>query len=211
MYKRSVYQIADDATINAFIDQHPFAMLMGCDVQHRPVATQLPLFMEQVKEKRVVRGHMMKHMDHYTAFQENKNALVVFTGPWAYVSAQWYKNPNRASTVNYMSVHARGKLQFLGTDALAEILRKTSLYFENQNTYLPSVFDQLPADYTRQMMPHIVAFEIQITDLEVVFKLSQDQDEKNYEQIIEKLRVKDAPAQQVAKEMESRRQGLFPK
>lgn len=211
MYNRPTYQAEDDATVAAFIEQYPFALLTGVDAQGSPVATQLPLFLQQRGNKKLLRGHMMKHMDHQVAFEQNEKALAVFTGPWSYVSARWYTNPSRVSTVNYMSAHVHGSLRFLGEDALAEILQLTTLYFENQNTSSPTVFDQLPADYTQGMMPSIIAFEIEVSEIKAVFKLSQDQDEENYDQIMAQLNKKGAAAREIAREMENRKRILFKK
>ena len=78
-------------------------------------------------------GHMMKSTDHHKAFLYNPNVFVVFTGDHSYVSATWYSNPHQASTWNYMSVHVKGVMSFLNEQGLEDILRKTTLHFENGN------------------------------------------------------------------------------
>jgi transcriptional regulator len=54
-----------------------------------------------------------------------------------------------------------------------------------------------------------VAFEIEITQLENVFKLSQNRDEKSYENIIENLESQDEGAQGIANEMKKRAKDIF--
>ena len=59
-------------------------------------------------------------------------------------------------------------------------------------------------------MKAIVAFEIEVTDINNVFKLSQDRDEQSYHNIIEKLKEKGEDGQVIAAEMEKRIKELFP-
>src|SRR5829696_1604347 len=113
MYDLPYHKEKNEQVIKEFIGKYPFAFLSGCDAENRPVATQVPVFIEEKGGKKILRGHIMKNTDHHKAFVENENVLVVFTGPHSYVSATWYKDPNQASTWNYMSVHAKGKIRFL--------------------------------------------------------------------------------------------------
>ncbi len=210
MYDLPYYKEMDFQVIKQFIDDHPFAFVSGCDAENKPVATQVPVFIESENDKQILRGHIMRNTDHHKALLSNPNVLVVFTGPHTYVSATCYSNPHIASTWNYMSVHAKGILRFLDKHGLVNVLRKTSLYFENNNKQSSTAFDNLPEDYTQKMMQAIVAFEIEIKQLDHVFKLSQDRDEKSYENIIEDLKHKDESAQQIACEMGKRTKKVFP-
>lgn len=209
MYDIPYFKEHGTELIKKFIDDNPFAFLMGCDEENKPVATQIPLFIEEKDGKLILRGHLMKNTDHHKAFVQNHNVLAVFSGPHTYVSATWYTNPHEASTWNYMSVHAKGIIHFLDDEALEEILRKTSLHFENYNHQSPTSFDNIPEKYARSMMKAIVAFEIEITQLDNVFKLSQNRDEKSYENIIDNLEKQDGNAQGIAAEMQKRGKELF--
>ena len=61
-----------------------------------------------------------------------------------------------------MSVHAKGIIRFLDDAALVDVLRMTTLHFENQNQQSTTYFDNLPAEYTQKLMTAIVAFEIEV-------------------------------------------------
>ena len=210
MYNLPHYKEHDEQLVKEFIATYPFAFLTGCDSKNRPIATQLPLFIEEIEGKKVLCGHLMKNTDHHKAFLHNENVLAVFTGKHTYVSGSWYSNPNSASTWNYMSVHIKGIVRFLEEDALEGVLRMTSLHFENQNTESPTVFDNLPSEYKQSAMKFITAFEIEITAIETVFKLSQNKDAKSYQNIIEKLKAQDEDGRVIAAEMEKRAAKLFP-
>jgi transcriptional regulator len=205
MYDLPYFKEQDENVIIEFIDQHPFAFLSGCDAENKPVATQVPVFIEQEGEKKILRGHIMKNTDHHKAFEHNPNVLVVFTGAHTYVSATWYSDPHQASTWNYMSVHVKGQIRFLGFEGLVSVLKKTSLHFEKNDRNSSTVFDNLPLEYKERLMKAIVAFEIEVTEIQNVFKLSQNRDQKSYENIKEKLSAQGGDAEAIAGEMEKRK------
>lgn len=210
MYDLPYYKEQDEQVIKKFIDRHPFAFLTGCDAENKPVATQLPVFIEEKNGRKVLSGHIMKKTDHHKAFLHNENVLVVFTGSHSYVSATWYSNPRLASTWNYMSVHARGIIRFLDEAGLEEVLRKTTLHFENYDQQSPTVFDNLPSEFKQKVMKAIVAFEIEVMEMNNVFKLSQDRDAESYQNIIEELKKQDEDGRVIAAEMEKRTTEVFP-
>lgn len=217
MYDLPYHKENNEKVINEFIAQYPFALLTGCDAENKPVATQIPLFLEErspdengAGSKKFLSGHIMKNTDHHKAFIHNANVLAVFTGPNIYVSGTWYSNPHTPSTWNYMSVHATGILKFLDDVALIDALRKISLHFENQNKNSPTIYDNLPAEYMHKLMKMIIVFEIEVTKIDTVFKLSQDRDEKSFENIIAKLKERGENGNAIALEMEKRKKLVFP-
>ena len=211
MYKLPYHKENNPEVVKAFIDQYPFAFLTGCNADQEPIATQVPVFIEEHEGKQVLRGHIMKNTDHHKAFLDNEKVLVVFTGRHTYVSGTWYSDPYMASTWNYMSVHVKGKIRFLDNAGLEEMLRKTTLHFENNNPESTTVFDNLPESFIKRVMPAIVAFEIEILEMDNIFKLSQDRDQESYLNIIAKLRAQDFDGQVIADEMEKRIGEVFPK
>jgi transcriptional regulator len=184
--------------------QNPFVVLSGVDKNGKPVATQIPVFVDEREGKMFLSGHMMRQTDHHLAFTVNNDVLVLFTGAHCYVSAGWYTEPLQASTWNYMTVHARGKLEFLNQEALIQILKRTTDHFEG-STDTPSAFDRLPAEYVQRLSKAIIAFEIEVEDIQNVFKLRQNRDEKSYLNIIGKLECRpDEDSRTIAAEMKKR-------
>lgn len=210
MYNLPYYRESKPEIIKEFIRLNPFAFVSGSDEEHKPVATQVPVFVEEENGKQVLRGHIMKNTDHHLAFLNNEHVLVVFTGAHTYVSGTWYSNPYTPSTWNFMSVQVKGRIRFLDDTCLLEVLRMTSMYFEGNNEDSPTILDNLPEDYVKRMTKAIVAFEIEIQDMDAVFKLSQDRDEESYVNIINNLRKGSEHARFIAEEMERRRRRVFP-
>lgn len=190
------------------MQENPFAILCGCDATHYPIATQVPLLLEEKDGQFFLYGHVQRKTDHQLAFEINPHVLAIFTGPHTYVSASWYSNPQTASTWNYMAVHAKGILRFLDDDALIGILGKTTSHFEN-NTDSPSLVEKMPGEYVQKMIKAIIAFEIRVTHLDNVFKLSQNRDEKSYHNIIDQLDRQEDASRQIAAEMKLRTTQVF--
>lgn len=86
----------------------------------------------------------------------------------------------------------------------------TTLYFEKQNPASTTIYDNLSPAYTQRLMKMIVAFEIEIKEMDAVFKLSQDRDAESYQNIIAKLREQDEAGRVIAEEMERRTKRVFP-
>ena len=210
MYDLPFFKEQDAETVMQFMRDHPFAFLAGCDKANKPVVTQVPVFIDEKGGRFFLSGHIMKNTDHHKAFVYNSNILAVFTGPHVYVSATWYDDPHQASTWNYMSVHAKGIIRFGDGDALINILRRLTLHYEQNNSGSATVFDNLPEDYRNRLMKAIIAFEIEVAEIEHVFKLSQNRDEKSYENIIQQLSKQDEDAQTIATIMKERQHKVFP-
>ncbi len=210
MYNFSYFKEKERQTILEFLEGYPFAFLTGSNLTGNQVATQIPILIEERNGDLFLQGHIMRNTDHHNAFKENPNALVVFSGPNAYVSASWYSNPKIGSTWNYMSVHINGQIEFMSNDELVEFMKKLTLKFEKGNTNSQTIYDNLPNQFLSKMMPAIVGFEIKVEKIDNVFKLSQNRDEKSYLNIISKLEELGGNSALIALEMIKRKSDLFP-
>ncbi|HEY6505407.1 MAG TPA: FMN-binding negative transcriptional regulator [Chitinophagaceae bacterium] len=210
MYSLPYYKEKDAEVVKQFMRDHPFAFLSGSNAGNMPVATQVPVFIDEKDGKLFLTGHIMRNTDHHKAFLENPNVLAVFTGPHTYVSATWYDNPSQASTWNYMNVHAKGIIRFGDEAALISILKRLTLHYESNNTQSSTVFDNLAEGYRNPLMKAIAAFEVEVTEMDHVFKLSQDRDEKSYDNIIERLKKQGGDGKEIAELMEKRKSKVFP-
>jgi len=190
---------------------HPFVFLAGANEENKPVSTLGLVVIDEKDGKLYLTGHIMRITDHHKAFEQNPNVLAVFTGPHVYVSGTWYSNPQQASTWNYMSVHVKGTIRFGNEEDLIAILKRLTLHYENNNTASTTIFDNLPSEYTGPLMKAIVAFEVEVTSVENVFKLSQNRDEKSFHNIMSKLNEQGSDGKFIAGEMKKIQQQLFSK
>lgn len=210
MYNYPKYKEQDPAAVIRFMQEQPFVTLIAAANSGRVELTQVPVLTTEREGKIVIRGHIARKSTHHTALAESGEALVLYTGPHCYVSGAWYSgNPYQGSTWNYSSVHARGPVRWLNNTELADLLQELSLYFEDGNTASTTVYSNLPADYLDQLMKAIVGFEIDVSELDNVVKLSQNRDEKSYDNIISELKKKDGDSKIIAGLMEARKHIVF--
>ena len=184
MYKMPYYTEHDREMILDFMKEHSFAFVTGIGTEF-PVATQLPLAIIEEGNKLFFSGHLLRKTAHHLAFEKNEHVLVVFHSPHAYINANWYSDPAVGSTVNYMSVHAKGIISFLDEAATAMAVERITDQYIGKGT--PASFENIPAAYINSMVKAIVGFRIEVTSLQNVFKLSQNRDADDQANIIEQL------------------------
>ena len=211
MYNLPYFKEKDQEVVLEFMREHPFVFLTGVTEESKPVATQVPVFIDKRDGKLFLTGHIMRNNDHYKAFEKNPNVLAVFTSPHVYVSGTWYDDPHQASTWNYMSVHAKGTIRFGNKEDLIAILKRLTLHYENNNTASTTVFDNLTSEYTEPLMKAIVAFEVEVLSIDNVFKLSQNRNEKSFQNIMDKLKEQGSDGKFIAGEMKKIQHQLFGK
>ena len=200
MYNLPYFKAKDQQQVLDFMHQNPFIILTGCNADQKPVATHVPVLIKEREGNLFLQGHIMRNTDHEKAFETNPNVLALFNGPHTYVSASWYTNPQEGSTWNYLTVHAKGLLSFQPEEFLRQLLGELTAHFEN-NEASPALYEHLPEEYVNKLSKAIVGFEIAVTDIDNVFKLSQNRDEKSYEQIISQLSKGDDEAQKISQLM----------
>lgn len=202
MYKFSHYTEQDREKVIAFMKANPFAIITGSGEDY-PVATQIPLEIKITGDKIILQGHLMRKTDHHLAFEKNNQVLVLFTGPHCFISASWYSDPLVGSTWNYITVHAKGRMNFMDEAGAREAVKMVSDKFEG--THSQGAFDHLPQDYIDHMMKAIVGFSIEVESLGNVFKLSQNRDAASQKNIIEQLKKRgDDNSMMIAEEMQRR-------
>lgn len=203
MYKLSHFTETEQAVVIEFMNQNSFVLVTGFGEKY-PVATQIPVEVEIKDGIIFLSGHIMKKTDHHTAFIANENVLVVFTGAHCYVSASWYANPQTASTWNYMTVHAKGKIMFTDEEGTYEAVKAVTNKYEGRETI--AAFNNMPKEYILQHIKAIVGFTIEVESVENVFKLSQNKMREEKIHIINNLRKRNSSDDdlEIANEIEKR-------
>ncbi len=208
MYSLPHFKAANEEEVFAFMRAHPFITLCGVTADGLPVATHVPVLFQERDGKLFLQAHIMRRQEHSLAFEHNPNVLAIFSGAHTYVSASWYSQQNTAGTWNYQAVHVRGIIRFLDDAGLHDLLTRLTETFEN-NPHSPSLVKHMAPGYVENLMKAIIAFDIEITGIEHVFKLSQNRDEKSYDNITQHLHAGDADAQTVAERMKHNKHNVF--
>lgn len=187
------------AEIRDFIKNNGFGILVN-KTEGRFHGTHIPLVLEMDAEGNdILHGHIAKANPQWKSFASGEEVLVIFNGPHAYVSSSWYNHEN-VPTWNYIAVHVYGSIRLIEGEELMSSLRKLTDKYERGSENPVSV-DKL-SDKTMRQVRGIVGFEIKVTEMQATYKLSQNRNAEDYQQVIEKLEeTEDAGAIGVANEM----------
>jgi len=204
MYIPRLYREEDRATILDFLRQNEFAVLVTNE-GGRPVASHLLMEVQEAGDKLVINGHMSKANPQWRTFAANTVALVIFQGPHTYISPTWYNHVN-VPTWNYQAVHVYGMVRII--DDPAESYRLLKNLIDRHETESHYSLETLPQEFVEKELRGIVAFQIEATEIEANYKLSQNRNDEDYHNIVSKLeRREDDMSHGVAQAMSSRRPG----
>jgi len=119
-------------------------------------------------------GHLNRANPHWAALPATTAALLVFTGPHAYVSPTVYRTTPAAPTWNFTAVHLYGTLQKIEeADETLDVVRATVRALE---TEFGNGWDMTESvGYFRRILPAVGAFRFTVRRAEGMFKLSQEQ------------------------------------
>jgi transcriptional regulator len=136
-------------------------------------------------------GHLARANPQWRSLKPDVSALVIFTGPEAYITPSWYATKRLTGKVvptwNYVAIHAYGELRFIDdpAHALAHVTRLTAAQ-ESQRAEPWKVSDA-PADFIAGMVKGIVGFELAIARLEGKWKMSQNRPADDRAGVVEGL------------------------
>ena len=180
MYSPPYNRVEDRAELLAFMQENGFALLVTNPLR----ASHLPVMVRQNEEQLILDMHMARANPQWQDFFDDE-ALVVFSGPHAYVSPRWYEEKERVPTWNYAAVHAYGVPKVI-QDRNAKHASQRRLVAALDPQWLAK-FDALRREYVDGMLEGIVNFEIAVTRLETRWKLSQNRGRREQELVAAEL------------------------
>lgn len=203
MYIPDLYKNENQEDIQNFIHQNGFAILVN-QTDGKLWATHTPLIIETNAEgKQILVGHISKANPQAESFKSNDEVLALFSGAHSYISSSWYDHEN-VPTWNYLAVHVYGKVTVYNHEQAVDFLKKLVDKYEAKSEK-PVRVENL-SEKTMREARGIIAFEIEITSIEAQKKLSQNRDDKNYQNIITELeKTNDNQALDIANEMKKNR------
>lgn len=167
----------DRAKAAALIQEHPFASLISVDDAGLPYVTHLPLHLEDRGDQLVLLGHVAKPNAHWRYLRARPQAVVTFLGPHAYLSPKVYPDLARVPTWNYLAVHCTVQATLI-EDPLAKDRLLKKLIGDHEPPYAEQ-WRGLGEEFAHKMLAGIVAFELQVTDLQCKVKINQHRPESH--------------------------------
>jgi transcriptional regulator len=202
MYIPEIYLNENQAEIEQFIHENGFGILVN-QTKGKLWATHIPLLLENKNDQQILVGHISKLNPQADSFKTNDDVLAIFSGAHSYISSSWYDHEN-VPTWNYLAVHVYGKVKLHSYEQSVEALKSLVDNYELKSKN-PVKVENL-SEKTMREAHGIVSFEIEITRIESVKKLSQNRDNKNYKNIISELeKTNENQSIEVAKAMKKNR------
>ena len=203
MYIPKYFKVTNVDEIREFIQMNSFGTLITTK-KGKPIATHLPLQLIKDGDAYYITGHMAYGNPQWRTFETREDVLVMFQGPHAYISSSWYEQEN-VPTWNYQAVHVYGTASILNDEELKQDLRMLLQKYEEHREN-PVLWDRLSPSLLERELKGIVGFKIKVEEIQAANKLSQNRNEEDYHNIVNKLyEEKDLNAQQMAQLMEKKR------
>lgn len=178
MYIPKVHEETRLEVLHGLMTAHPLGCLVtlgegGLVVNHIPF-----LIDAAAGEFGTLKGHVARANPLWKDFSSMVASVVVFQGPHAYVSPNWYPSKHQTGkavpTWNYAVAHAHGFPRVIEDPAwLLDLVTDLSNVHEASQARPWKVADA-PMDFTERMLEMIVGIEIPIEKIEGKWKLSQN-------------------------------------
>jgi transcriptional regulator len=168
-----------------FIERNSFGLLVS-QSSGEPFASHLPLLLDRDSgPSGTLVGHMARANPHWQ--MTDREVLVVFSGPHAYISPTWYEAEQVVPTWNYVAVHAYGTLALVEDHrATIDIVRDYVAFYERS---LPKPWTIAEGDaFIDRLARSVVAFRIEIRRIEGKWKLNQNHPRERRRKVIDVLR-----------------------
>ena len=160
------------------IRENPFASLVSNDDEGFPFVSHIPIKLiahEADPQHDLLLGHVAKGNPHAAFLRQRPQVLLTFMGPQAYMSPAVYPDLVRVPTWSYVAVHVKAEIRILeGEEAKDAILKQ--LIADHESPYAQQ-WRGLPETYTHAMLNGIVAFEMQVQNIQTKVKLNQHRPE----------------------------------
>ena len=180
MYTPQDFKVADEEELLAFIRANAFGQLTSL-VDNRLCSSHIPFSLSADKQSLIC--HVAKRNPQWENI-ETQEVLITFQGPHDYISPSWYESGG-VPTWNYQAVHVYGKPKLITEqEKLKAIVEELSDKYESgfERSWNP--------EYKESLLNMIVGIQINITEIQGKYKLSQNRSKKDQLKVIEELEKK---------------------
>src|SRR5215207_2831199 len=116
MYQPDSFRVDELPQMHALMRARPFAALVSGGSMGL-YATHLPTVLKDAEPVGVVECHLARANPHWKELAKGDEALMIFQGPEAYITPNWYASKAEHGKVvptwNYEAVHAEGPVEIV--------------------------------------------------------------------------------------------------
>jgi transcriptional regulator len=169
MYVKPDYAARELPALHDMIEAARFGLLVLC--ADGPLAAHIPFVLHR---DRGSMGTLVAHVARADPIARHlatgPETLAIFSGPHAYVSPRWYPDGG-LPTYNFLAVHASGRPRPLeDRDAVLDHLAGLVAVHERESSWSLA---SAPEGRVDELLPHILAFTLEISSIQGKRKLSQ--------------------------------------
>jgi transcriptional regulator len=175
MHPNPSFRKTDTARNIAFARQRGFGILT-MNGKAVPLAAHIPFLLSE--DGTILEGHLARSNPILRAIKDGaQQALVMVSGPDAYISPDWYQTPDQVPTWNYVAVHLTGELEIRPPEDLMPHLDRLSAYFEARLRPKPIwLTSKVDPDVLARLLRMIVPVKMRIRGIDATWKLAQNKD-----------------------------------
>lgn len=199
MYIPAHFDEERDEVLHKLIVDHPLATIVTFG-RDGLAANHIPFLLERAAEGHgSLIGHVARNNPLWHDHDADVDALVIFQGPSAYISPNWYATKGETHevvpTYNYTAVHAYGRI-IVHDDArwVRGVIGKLTKAMEESQP-VPWKMVDAPGDFLRSQIEHIVGIEIPIERLSGKWKTSQNRGAADRTGVVSGLRESGSASQ----------------
>ena len=179
MYRPDHFRVDDLAEMHALMRARAFATLISAGAPGL-CATHLPTVLKSEGEFGAIECHLARANPHWKDLAEGGEALMIFQGPEAYITPNWYatkaETGKAVPTWNYIAVHAYGRPQVMqDKEWLRRHVGELTTQQEAHEPHPWKITDS-PESYIDVMLRGIVGFRFDIDRIEGKWKMNQNRE-----------------------------------
>jgi len=181
------YKSEDISLLKKIINENAFGLLISG--KEKLSATHALFLINQSETIFKLESHISKANPQAKLLQNGDEVLCDFLGPHTYISSSWYEKIN-VSTWNYQAVQIRGSVQLMTDEELYLHLEKLTDKYETPQQ-CPMLVKNMGEDFVKKEMKGAFGMFIIPTEINIANKLSQNRNDKDYDNIIKTLNQSD--------------------
>ncbi len=195
MYLPAHFEEKRPAVLHALLRDHPLGLLVTQDAAGDMTANSVPFVLDAdpAGGPGILRAHVARANPLWREARTDRDALVVFQGPQAYVSPSFYASKAEhhkvVPTWNYVMVQARGRLRAVDDAPWLRAFVSRLTERHEAPRAAPWAVTDAPADFVTTMLRAIVGIEIELSSLVGKWKVSQNRSTADRDGVARGLRA----------------------
>lgn len=181
------YRSEDVSLLKKIINENAFGLLISN--KEKLSATHAMFLINESGSDFKLESHISRVNPQAKLLENGDEVLCDFLGAHTYISSSWYEKIN-VSTWNYQAVQIRGTVQVMNDEELYHHLEQLTDKYESSQQ-CPMQVKKMGDDFVKKEMKGAFGMFIIPTEINIANKLSQNRNDKDYDNIIKTLNQSD--------------------